>query len=82
MSDTCSRASRANGFAAILVEFLDWGAARPRTYVEEMGAWRTSCPWLSAWEDATGDDLVRVEQSDTTKQGEDIVLLTERGTAF
>lgn len=66
MSDTCSRASRANESAAILVEFLDGVAARLRTYVEEMEAWRTSCPWLSAWKDAIGGDLVRVEQRSAT----------------
>ncbi len=65
-----------------LLEFLGWVAARPRTYMEAMEAWRTSCPRLSAWDDATTDDLVRVERSDAGTQGEAVVRLTKRGTAF
>lgn len=65
-----------------LLEFLGWVAARPRSYTEAMEAWRTSCPRLSAWEDAISDDLVRVEQSSAGTQGEAIVLLTMRGAAF
>lgn len=64
-----------------LREFLGWVAARRRTYAEAMEAWRTSCPRLSAWEDATGDDLVRVEQANAATQGEMVVRLTERGAA-
>lgn len=65
-----------------LRDFLGWVAARRRTYAEAMDAWRTSCPRLSAWEDATSDDLVRVEHGDAATQGEAIVCLTERGAAF
>ena len=65
-----------------LLEFLGWVAARPRTYADAMEAWRTSCPRLSAWEDATNDGLVRVEQGAATRHAEAIVRLTERGAAF
>ncbi len=59
-----------------LLEFLGWVASRPRTYADAMEAWRTSCPCLSVWEDATGDDLVRVEQ------GQAVVRLSDRGAAL
>jgi hypothetical protein len=41
-----------------LLEFLEWVAARPRTYSETMDAWRTSCPRLPVWEDAVDGRLV------------------------
>ncbi len=43
-----------------VLELLAWVAARPRTYSETMAAWRTSCPQMPTWEDATGDGLVEV----------------------
>jgi hypothetical protein len=45
----------------LMLQFLDWVAARPRTYAKAMGAWRTTCPRLSVWEDALIAGLVRVE---------------------
>lgn len=45
----------------LTVQFLAWVAERPRTYPETMEAWRTSCPRLSVWEDATLAGLVRLE---------------------
>ena len=69
-------------FVGNLLDFLDWVAARPRTYAEAMEAWRTSCPRLSAWEDATGNGLVQVEWGSATTQGQAAVLLTEQGSAF
>ena len=65
-----------------LLEFLGWVAARPRTYEDTMEAWRTSCPRLSAWEDALSDQLVRTEQGHAAAQGQVAVLLTEQGAAF
>jgi hypothetical protein len=58
-------------------EFLFWIAARPRTYAESMEAWRTSCPRLSAWEDALGDGLIQVEHS--SRLPDCAVTLTARG---
>ena len=57
--------------------FLAWIAYRPRTYAEAMEAWRTSCPRLSAWEDALGDGLIAVASG--AKLQEAGVTLTERG---
>lgn len=65
-----------------LVQFLLWIAARPRTYAETMEAWRTNCPRLSAWEDATANGLVDMTQGESPVKGEAVVVLTEKGRAL
>lgn len=62
----------------IMVQFLAWVAERPRSYGEAMDAWRTSCPRLSVWEDATLDGLVRRTPG---PDGATLVRLTARGRA-
>ncbi|HSP55474.1 MAG TPA: hypothetical protein VLS25_07785 [Dehalococcoidia bacterium] len=44
---------------------VEWIAARPRTYEEVMDVWRTSCPRLQIWEDATDLGLVLCERHDS-----------------
>jgi hypothetical protein len=46
---------------ALTRQMLEWIAARPRDRAEVMGAWRTSCPRLSIWEDACIDGLIDYE---------------------
>ena len=36
----------------LILDFLEWIAAKPRPYSEVLEAWRTSCPKLTVWEDA------------------------------
>jgi hypothetical protein len=55
------------------LQLLAWVADRPRTYAELMDAWRSTCPRLSVWEDATIDGLVRLDGSN--------VMLTSLGRA-
>ncbi len=43
----------------LMVQFLDWVAARPRTLAETRAAWSSTCPLNCAWEDALADDLIR-----------------------
>ncbi len=45
----------------LILDLLDWLAARDRTYEEVMDAWRTSCPKLPVWEDANDRGLVQRE---------------------
>lgn len=59
----------------IMVQFLGWLADRPRTYGNVMESWRTSCPRLSVWEDATLDGLVAFADDG------DHVRLTAKGRA-
>jgi hypothetical protein len=42
---------------ALILDLLEWLAGRERSYEEVMEAWRTSCPKLSVWEEATIADL-------------------------
>jgi hypothetical protein len=42
----------------LVLDLLEWVARKPRTYHETMDAWRTSCPRLPVWEDASGRGLV------------------------
>ena len=65
----------------LLRQFLAWIAAQPRSYGETMDAWRTSCPRLSVWEDATADGLVALEAGPGT-QADRPVILTTRGRAM
>jgi hypothetical protein len=67
--------------AANLGQLLGWVAARPRRYGETMEAWRTSCPRLSAWEDAVEAGLVRVAAESGQGYAEARVELTESGAA-
>jgi hypothetical protein len=41
-----------NTLEPLILDFLEWIAARPRPYSEVMKVWRTSCPRLTVWEDA------------------------------
>lgn len=60
---------------ALRLQFLEWLAAKPRTYGDVMAAWRTSCPRLMIWEDALGDDLVTFDD----RTGTTFVVLTAKG---
>ena len=62
-------------------QFLAWVADRPRTYADAMEAWRSTCPRLSIWEDALGDELVRLEPG-AGGLSECRVVLTPRGNAM
>jgi hypothetical protein len=65
---------------ALTRDLLAWIDAEPRTYVETMDAWRTSCPCLSVWEDAIIGGLVSVRAARVrvTPQGR-AVLAAQQG---
>lgn len=65
-----------------LLQFLAWVAAQPRTYAQTMDAWRTSCPRLCAWEDATTAGLVDLVCKDGTARADAMVRLTGKGVAL
>ena len=62
----------------LILDLLEWLAARPRPYTEVMEAWRTSCPRLPIWEDAIDRGLVSRQGSD----GIMTVSLTPAGLAL
>lgn len=37
----------------LILDLVEWCAREPRTQAEVLDAWRTSCPRLTVWEDAT-----------------------------
>jgi len=63
----------------LILDFLEWTAARPRSYADAMDIWRTSCPRLTVWEDAVDRGWV------VPRRGVDrelLVALTPAGAAF
>lgn len=43
---------------SLILDLLAWIGDEPRPYAEVMEAWRTSCPRLPVWEEATERGLV------------------------
>jgi hypothetical protein len=60
---------------SLVIDLLEWIAARDRSYEEVMDAWRTSCPRLTVWEDANDRGLVAKE----TVDGRSVVRVTPTG---
>jgi hypothetical protein len=48
----------------LVLDLLEWVARRNRSYEETMDAWRTSCPRLPVWEEATERGLISMESVD------------------
>ncbi|WP_241133866.1 hypothetical protein [Achromobacter insuavis] len=65
-----------------LTQFLIWVAEQPRTYADIMEAWRTSCPRLSAWEDATANGLVDLARQPAGARDAAVASLTAKGRAW
>src|SRR5262249_36763454 len=48
---------------SLIIDLLEWISNRTeRTYEEVMDAWRTSCPRLPIWEDASDRGLVTTDR--------------------
>ena len=62
----------------LILDLLEWLRKQDRTYEEAMEAWRTSCPKLPVWKDATDRGLVSM----VVAQGRNIVRITEAGLAL
>ena len=69
----------------LILDFLQWLAAEPRTYAEVMETWRTSCPRLTVWEDAVdGGYVVRRRAGgghilvEATPRGRDLLVAAGR----
>lgn len=60
---------------ALILDLLEWIAMRERTYEEVMNAWRTSCPRLPVWEEASERGLVRSH----VREGVEMIEVTPRG---
>ena len=62
----------------LILDLVEWVGRKEHTYQETMTAWRTSCPSLSVWEDATERGLVETVSAD----GGSLVRATPAGLAF
>ena len=63
---------------ALVLDLLEWVGNGERSYAEVMDAWRTSCPRLPVWEEATDRGLiVRVHVN-----GRSMVRVTSPGRAL
>jgi hypothetical protein len=49
----------------LMVQFLAWLEAKPRSLAEVRAAWASTCPLNCAWEDALCDDLVEYRADGT-----------------
>mgnify|MGYP001766618404 CR=1 FL=1 len=59
----------------LILDLVEWVSRAPRPYAEVIEAWRTSCPRLTVWEDATDRGLIACE----TRGDALWVVATERG---
>lgn len=50
-----------NVVEALILDLLQWVTSKERTYEEVIDAWRTSCPRLPVWEDATDRGWITIE---------------------
>jgi hypothetical protein len=62
---------------SLILDLLEWLAQRPRPYAEVLEAWRTSCPRLAVWEEATDRGFVARSRS---AAGGVLVSVTPAGT--
>jgi hypothetical protein len=63
---------------SLILDLLEWVGPGPRPYRETMDAWRTSCPRLPVWEDATERGLIETGRAN----GRSIVRVTPSGYAL
>ena len=62
----------------LILDLVEWVGRKERTYHETMDAWRTSCPRLPVWEDATDRGFVKT----TFANGRSLVGVTQAGFDF
>lgn len=60
-------------------DLVEWIAREPRSYADVLDAWRTSCPRLTVWEEATERGYVTREFQTGTPA---MVTVTTAGQAF
>ena len=62
----------------LILDLVEWVGSKERTYQETMDAWRTSCPRLPVWEDATERGFVET----AFVNGRSLVQVTQAGSDF
>jgi len=61
---------------ALILDLVEWVSKEPRPYEEVIDAWRTSCPRLTVWEDASERGYI-VSQLDEDRRL--VVVATREG---
>jgi hypothetical protein len=61
----------------LLLDLLEWIAREPRSHTDVMEAWRTSCPRLPVWEEATDRGFVQRTGGRRAQ-----IALTDAGRSF
>ncbi|MPY71534.1 MAG: hypothetical protein GEU92_15780 [Alphaproteobacteria bacterium] len=64
---------------SLILDLLEWLDARPRTYPQVMEAWRTSCPHVAVWEEATLRGFISHDQGDAAGS---VVSVSPAGRLF
>jgi len=62
----------------LILDLVEWVGRTNRTYQETMEVWRTSCPRLPIWEEATNRGLIETRFSN----GRSLVRATQAGLDF
>ena len=63
---------------SLILDLLEWIGPNTRPYSEVIEAWRTSCPRLPVWEEATERGLVVSHY----ESGSETVSVTARGVKY
>ena len=63
----------------LVLDFVEWIAREPRFYAEVVATWRTSCPRLTIWEDASDRGYVARQTIEGTGL---VVTVTEAGAKW
>jgi hypothetical protein len=69
----------ANPVDALILDLLEWIGPQPRPYSEVMEAWRTSCPRLPVWEEASARGFIERQHATGS---EAMISVTARGREF
>jgi D-3-phosphoglycerate dehydrogenase / 2-oxoglutarate reductase len=62
----------------LILDLVEWVGRKERTYQDTMEVWRTSCPRLPVWEDATQRGFVKAASAN----GRWLVRATPAGLAL
>jgi D-3-phosphoglycerate dehydrogenase len=62
----------------LILDLLEWVGAKRRPYAEVLKVWRTSCPRLPVWEEATDRGYLDVSRA----RGASVVSVSARGRSF
>jgi D-3-phosphoglycerate dehydrogenase len=57
-------AAMSDSLENLILDLVEWLVRTERSYEETMDAWRTSCPGLPVWEEATERGLVKTAHAD------------------